>query len=67
MINEQTAVDPLLSSSSSEETMKHQMQFMQKQMQHMQHQSELAVDQIKLLHDQLTVETNARTDAQVCR
>ena len=53
------------SHSSSEFTLKHQMQFMQEQLQQMQHESELAFNQIKLIKDQLNIEITARIDAQV--
>ena len=52
--------------SSSEFTLKHQMQFMQEQLQQMQNESELAFNQIKLIKEQLNIEIAARIDAQVC-
>lgn len=53
------------SSTSSEFTLKHQMQFMQEQLQQMQNESELAFNQIKLIKEQLNIEITARIDAQV--
>jgi hypothetical protein len=53
------------SHSSSEFTLKHQMQFMQEQLQQMQHESELAFNQIKLIKEQLNIEIAARIEAQV--
>jgi hypothetical protein len=53
------------SHSSSEFTLKHQMQFMQEQLQQMQNESELAFNQIKLIKEQLNIEIAARIDAQV--
>ncbi|CAF2789191.1 unnamed protein product [Rotaria sp. Silwood2] len=50
--------------SSSEFTLKHQMQFMQEQIQQMQNESELAFNQIKLIKEQLNIETAARVDSQ---
>ncbi|CAF1501364.1 unnamed protein product [Adineta ricciae] len=50
--------------SSSEFTLKHQMQFMQEQLQQMQNESELAFNQIKLIKEQLNIEVAARIDAQ---
>jgi len=52
------------SSTSSEFTLKHQMQFMQEQLQQMQNESELAFNQIKLVKEQLNIEIAARIDAQ---
>ncbi|CAF2390703.1 unnamed protein product [Rotaria sp. Silwood2] len=54
----------LQSYSSSEFTLKHQMQFMQEQLQQMQHESELAFNQIKLIKEQLNIEIAARIDSQ---
>ncbi|CAF4215181.1 unnamed protein product, partial [Rotaria sordida] len=54
----------LHSYSSSEFTLKHQMQFMQEQLQQMQHESELAFNQIKLIKEQLNIEIAARIDSQ---
>ncbi len=54
------------SHSSSEFTLKHQMQFMQEQLQQMQNESELAFNQIKLIKEQLNIEIAARIEAQVC-
>lgn len=53
------------SHSSSEFTLKHQMQFMQEQLQQMQNESELAFNQIKLIKEQLNIEISARIDSQV--
>ncbi|CAF0762901.1 unnamed protein product [Adineta steineri] len=50
--------------SSSEFTLKHQMQFMQEQLQQMQNESELAFNQIKLIKEQLNIEIAARIDSQ---
>ncbi|CAF4814463.1 unnamed protein product [Rotaria socialis] len=61
-VNKETTV--LQSYSSSEFTLKHQMQFMQEQLQQVQHESELAFNQIKLVKEQLNIEITARTDAQ---
>jgi len=55
----------LLFQSSSDFTLKHQMQFMQEQLQQMQNESELALNQMKILKEQLNVEVAARIDAQV--
>jgi len=52
------------SHSSSEFTLKHQMQFMQEQLQQMQNESELTYNQIKLIKEQLNIEITARIDAQ---
>ncbi|CAF0859031.1 unnamed protein product [Rotaria sordida] len=52
------------SHSSSEFTLKHQMQFMQEQIQQMQSETELAFNQIKLIKEQLSIEIAARIDAQ---
>ncbi|CAF0832086.1 unnamed protein product [Rotaria sp. Silwood1] len=54
----------LQSYSSSEFTLKHQMQFMQEQLQQMQHESEVAFNQIKLIKEQLNIEIAARIDSQ---
>ncbi|CAF3602503.1 unnamed protein product [Rotaria socialis] len=58
------SVNLFQSHSSSEFTLKHQMQFMQEQIQQMQNESELAFNQIKLIKDQLNIEITARIDAQ---
>jgi len=63
--NERNRVNLFPSYSSSEFTLKHQMQFMQEQLQQMQNESELAFNQIKLIKDQLNIEITARIDAQV--
>ena len=57
----------LQSHSSSEFTLKHQMQFMQEQIQQMQSESELAFNQIKLIKEQLNIEVAARIEAQVLK
>ncbi len=54
------------SHSSSEFTLKHQMQFMQEQLQQMQNESEVAFNQIKVIQEQLNIEITARIDSQVC-
>ncbi len=59
------SVNLFQSHSSSEFTLKHQMQFMQEQLQQMQNESELAFNQIKLIKEQLNIEIVARIDAQV--
>jgi hypothetical protein len=51
--------------SSSEFTLKHQMQFMQEQLQQMQNESELTFNQVKLIKEQLNIEITARIDSQV--
>lgn len=62
--NEMKPIQIFQSHSSSEFTLKHQMQFMQEQLQQMQHESEVAFNQIKLIKDQLNIEIAARIDAQ---
>ncbi|CAF3388752.1 unnamed protein product [Rotaria sp. Silwood1] len=63
-ITESKPLNLFQSHSSSEFTLKHQMQFMQEQIQQMQNESELAFNQIKLIKDQLNIEIAARIDAQ---
>jgi len=65
-ISEIPSINLFQSHSSSEFTLKHQMQFMQEQLQQMQNESELAFNQIKLIKEQLNIEITARIDAQVC-
>ncbi len=65
-ISEIPSINLFQSHSSSEFTLKHQMQFMQEQLQQMQNESELAFNQIKLIKEQLNIEVAARIDAQVC-
>jgi hypothetical protein len=64
-ISEIPSINLFQSHSSSEFTLKHQMQFMQEQLQQMQNESELAFNQIKLIKEQLNIEIIARIDAQV--
>jgi hypothetical protein len=61
---ESKSINLFQSHSSSEFTLKHQMQFMQEQLQQMQNESELAFNQIKLIKEQLNIEITARIDAQ---
>jgi carboxyl-terminal PDZ ligand of neuronal nitric oxide synthase protein len=63
---EMKSINLFQSHSSSEFTLKHQMQFMQEQLQQMQQESELAFNQIKLIKEQLNIEIAARIDSQVC-
>ncbi|CAF1468253.1 unnamed protein product [Adineta steineri] len=61
---ERNSINVVQSSSTSEFTLKHQMQFMQEQLQQMQNESELTFNQIKLLKEQLNIEVSARIDSQ---
>ncbi|UJR35108.1 hypothetical protein I4U23_027879 [Adineta vaga] len=64
ILSESKSMNLFPTHSSSEFTLKHQMQFMQEQLQQMQNESELAFNQIKLIKEQLNIEITARIDAQ---
>lgn len=62
---EKSPIDLLGTETTSELTLKHQIQYMQEQIQQMQHQSELNLDEMKLIREQLKIEVDARIEAQV--
>ncbi|CAF1437652.1 unnamed protein product [Adineta ricciae] len=63
-VNKRTSSGLIHSPSTSEFTLKHQMQFMQEQLQQIQHESELTFNQLRLIKEQLNIEIAARVDSQ---
>ncbi|UJR10708.1 hypothetical protein I4U23_014900 [Adineta vaga] len=63
-INHRSSIGLISSPSTSEFTLKHQMQFMQEQLQQIQNESELTFNQLKLIKEQLNIEIASRIDSQ---